>query len=115
MRSFFKENELISCEVMKVNQNIGKIDLQTRNYQRMGKLINGFMVKIDSNFIRRMKHHMIDFFQKQVKVIVGKNGYVWIFSAQKDADVELRAKMSLIRGALLCLLERKLPIFKQSI
>ena len=115
MRSLLKERELISCEVSKVNQNNGKIELQTRNYQRMGKLTNGFLVKINHNFIRRMKSHMIDFFEKTVKVIVGKNGYVWIFSPTKEVDFELRARMTLVRGAFLCLQDEKLSVFKQSV
>jgi len=42
------------------------------------------MVKIDSNFIRRMKNHIIDFFGNRhdfkIGTIIGTNGYIWIYS-----------------------------------
>jgi len=51
MRSFFKEGDLISAEVQNVGMQDGKISLQTRN--KNGKLYNGFLFKVDPNFIRR--------------------------------------------------------------
>ena len=51
MRSFFKENELISAEVQQVGSQDGKITLQMR--PKNGKLFNGFMFKVDANFVRR--------------------------------------------------------------
>lgn len=61
MRNFFKEGDIISAEVMQINSSDGRIQLQTRNL-KYGKLLNGFMIKTDSNYIRRMKNHMIEFF-----------------------------------------------------
>ena len=61
MRNFFKEGDIISAEVMQINSSDGRIQLQTRNV-KYGKLLNGFMIKTDSNYIRRMKNHMIEFF-----------------------------------------------------
>ena len=60
---------------MQVNSNDGRIMLQTRNL-KYGKLLNGFMVKTDSNFVRRMKNHIIEFnFRENViGSIIGTNG-----------------------------------------
>lgn len=52
MRNYFKEGDMISAEVQQVNSNDGKISLHTRN-QKYGKLINGYLLKADSNYIRR--------------------------------------------------------------
>jgi len=83
MRNFFKEGDIISAEVMQVNSSSGQIMLQTRNL-KYGKLLNGFMLKADSNFIRRMKNHIIDFMTDReefsIGSIIGTNGYVWIYS-----------------------------------
>ena len=64
-----------------MNSNDGKISLHTRNL-KYGKLVNGFLLKADSNFIRRMKNHMIEVAIGDVNVgcIIGTNGYVWIHS-----------------------------------
>jgi exosome complex component RRP4 len=66
---------------MQVNSNDGRIMLQTRNL-KYGKLLNGFMVKTDSNFVRRMKNHIIEFNfgENVIGSIIGTNGYVWIHS-----------------------------------
>ena len=79
MRSFFKENELISAEVQQVGSQDGKITLQMR--PKNGKLHNGFMFKVDSNFVRRQKIHIHDLSEygaPGVSVIIGMNGYIWI-------------------------------------
>ena len=84
MRLFFKEGDIISAEVMQVNSSDGKISLQTRNL-KYGKLSNGFLMKIDSNFVRRMKNHMIEVNiernnRKYISgLIVGTNGYIWVY------------------------------------
>ena len=82
MRGFFKEGDIVSGEVMQVNSSDGRIQIQTRNL-KYGKLLNGFLLKLDSNFIRRMKNHIIEFFgdpQPVVGAIIGTNGYVWIYA-----------------------------------
>lgn len=83
MRKFFKEGDIISAEIMQVSSQDGRVLLQTRNL-KYGKLLNGFMVKVDSNFVRRMKNHIIDFFSDRfdfkIGAIIGTNGYIWIYS-----------------------------------
>ena len=133
MRQFFKEGDVISAEVMQVSSSDGRIMLQTRNL-KYGKLMNGFMVKTDSNFIRRMKNHILDFFSDrqafQIGCIIGTNGYVWIYSPtlnqlDKKAEVKIpeikpvcpeeRESMSLLRNVILALEREQLPIFKETI
>ena len=44
-------------------------------------------MKIDSNFVRRMKNHILEFnFNADIVVgaIVGTNGYIWIYSPTKE-------------------------------
>jgi len=82
MRTFFKENDIVSGEVQSINMFDGKINMQTRN-QKYGKLMNGFLLKVDHNFIRRMKNHILEFFTDQnlpVGCIIGTNGYIWIYA-----------------------------------
>lgn len=85
MRNYFKEGDMISAEVMQVNSNDGKISLQARNL-KYGKLLNGFVLKLDSNFIRRMRNHIMYFFEDStpIGVIIGTNGYVWIYSPTQN-------------------------------
>ena len=120
MRGFFKEGDIVSGEVMQVNSSDGRIQIQTRNL-KYGKLLNGFLLKLDSNFIRRMKNHIIEFFGESkpvVGAIVGTNGYVWIYAPTpnqqaKKEDVKIpviqkvgkeqRELMAVLRNAMLCL------------
>jgi len=79
MRSFFKENDLISAEVQQVGSQDGKITLQMR--PKNGKLFNGFMFRVDANFVRRQKLHMHDLTEygaPGVSIIIGMNGYIWV-------------------------------------
>ena len=85
IRSFFKESDIISAEVQQVNSNDGKIQIQTRSL-KYGKLLNGFLLKIDSNNVRRMKNHILEFQFGVVIIgaIIGTNGYIWIYSPTAD-------------------------------
>lgn len=125
MRQFFKEGDIISAEVMQVNSADGKISLQTRN-QKYGRLANGFLLKADSNFIRRMKNHIVEFEHADKKhttgLIIGTNGYLWVYSADvKERQVaasisaEAREAMAQVRNAVLCLQNAQLPIFRDTI
>lgn len=131
MRQFFKEGDIISAEVMQVNSNDGRIMLQTRNL-KYGKLLNGFMVKTDSNFVRRMKNHIIEFNfgGNTIGSIIGTNGYIWIHSPTsnqlnkaeavkvpvlKSVNAETREAMAVLRNVVLCLEREQLPIFRETI
>lgn len=135
MRNFFKEGDIISAEVMQINSSDGRIQLQTRNL-KYGKLLNGFMVKTDSNYVRRMKNHILEFFQERkefsIGCIIGTNGYIWIYSPNtnqlkvnknndpvqaviKSVSMEKRECMAILRNVIACLQRDQLPIFKDTI
>ena len=92
------------------------------------------MTKNDSNYIRRMKNHMIDFFGEKhdfkIGTIIGTNGYIWIYSPTasqldksqiikvpsiKAVSRQERECMSLLRNSIICLQKEQLPIFKETI
>ena len=102
MREYFKENDIISAEVQSVNSHDNSILLQTRN-MKYGKLVNGFCMKVNHNLIKRMKNHYINVSEENVSVILGNNGYVWIYynpaSSKSDKDnKEADMIESLMRG-----------------
>eukprot|EP01105_Mastigella_eilhardi_P022105 TRINITY_DN5413_c0_g1_i2.p1 TRINITY_DN5413_c0_g1~~TRINITY_DN5413_c0_g1_i2.p1 ORF type:complete len:249 (-),score=65.28 TRINITY_DN5413_c0_g1_i2:73-819(-) len=76
MRSFYKENDLISAEVHSFFQD-GSMSLHTRS-QRYGKLLNGIFTRVPSALVKRCKSH-IHAFDFGVTVVFGNNGYVWIY------------------------------------
>ena len=116
MHNLFKEGDIISAEVMQVNSQDGKISLQTRN-AKYGKLANGFLLKIDSNFVRRMKQHImtLETPQGSVRLILGTNGYLWIQSETQLVSAQTRMAMAVIRNSIVSLQSAKLPIFKETI
>ncbi|CDW78954.1 exosome complex exonuclease rrp4 [Stylonychia lemnae] len=128
MRNYFKENDIISGEVQSINTHDGKINMQTRNL-KYGKLINGFLIKVDHNYIRRMKSHILEFFQEDwqpIACIIGTNGYIWIYTPDKltqntqQSEVkviskETRVKMAVLRNSIIILEKVQLPIFKDTI
>jgi len=88
MREFFIEGDIISAEIQNIGSFDGKIAIQTRN-QKYGKVKNGFLLKVDSNYIRRMKNHILEFFaEPAIGCILGTNGYVWIYSYGVLGDAE---------------------------
>jgi len=40
--------------------------------------MNGTLVQVQPHLIRRMKHHFV-IFKENVKLIIGTNGYLWIY------------------------------------
>lgn len=73
-----------------------------------------------------MKNHIVEFEHADKKhttaLIIGTNGYVWIYSADvKERQVaasisaEAREAMAQVRNAVLCLQNAQLPIFKDTI
>ena len=40
--------------------------------------MNGVLVQVQPHLIRRMKHHFVTF-KDNVKLIIGTNGYIWIY------------------------------------
>ncbi|CAI2375910.1 unnamed protein product [Moneuplotes crassus] len=92
MREYFKENDIISAEVQSLNSHDSSIFLQTRN-MKYGKIKNGFYLKVNHNLIKRMKNHYLNVSVKNVSVILGNNGYIWIYynpaASKKVAEVDM--------------------------
>ena len=140
MREYFKENDIISAEVQLMNSHDNSILLQTRN-MKYGKLVNGFLLKVDHNLIRRMKNHYLNLSEENVSVILGNNGYIWIYynpaSSKSENDMleslmlgeqhvlnlqqaveiprSVKIGMAKIRNWIVILDSLKLPIFEYSI
>ena len=86
MREHFGEGDLIVAEIQQVGSFDGRIQVQTRN-QKYGLLENGVFVKVDSNHIRRMKHHILEFFADPcIGCIIGTNGYIWIEAPRRKVE-----------------------------
>lgn len=126
MRTFFREGDLISAEVQNVGMQDGKITLQTR--QKNGKLYNGFLFKVDPNFIRRQKIHIHDLSDlvPGISLIIGTNGYLFVQPADqlavlpllqtvKPVSADLRENMSFVRNVVVALEKARVPIFRETI
>lgn len=83
MRSILKEGDLLNCEVQSTFSD-GSASLHTRSL-KYGKLRNGMFVKVNSSLIVRTKNHMHDM-PGGVSVILGVNGYCWIFKTKIKAE-----------------------------
>lgn len=77
MRDFYSEGELLSGEVQSLSSYDNVANLHTRNF-KYGKLVNGVLVQVPPHLVRRMKHHFVGF-EGNVKLIIGTNGYLWIY------------------------------------
>ena len=89
-------------------------------------MVNGFLLEVDSNFVRRGKNHILDFADYGgVSCILGTNGYIWIqpstqlglaaSSNVKTVSEELRLRMSALRNAIVALEKAQIPIFRDTI
>lgn len=74
MRKYFDINDLVVCEVQKVNKS-GSTALHTRN-DRYGKLTNGVLICVSPDRLEPMKSRFIT--KDTVEVIGGCNGWIWI-------------------------------------
>lgn len=75
MRNFFDVNDLVVCEVQKVGRS-GSAALHTRN-EKYRKLENGMLIVSEPFLIEAMKSRFVE--KDDVGVIVGCNGFVWIY------------------------------------
>ena len=104
MRTYFKENDVIVAEVQQVNHT-GVVNLQTRN-SRYGKLENGILVKVQPNLVMTCASHFLEL--NDTKVILGKNGFIWIEGVNYPVQ-------SLLFNILKALNSQNLPISDSSI
>lgn len=95
MREFFDINDLIVCEVQKVNKS-GSAALHTRN-EKYRKLCYGILVSVLHFLVEPLKTRFLS--KNNLEVIVGCNGYVWVGSQKKDASslAEVSSVVSRIR------------------
>jgi len=133
MREFFDENDLVSAEVLKVNES-GEVALQTRS-ARYGKLQNGVLAQVSPVYVRRQAQHLVTLPQIGVMVMLGNNGWVWVCAPPKVAgsgrqetinfsqmDVryelvgqEMRARICRVRNAILALAAHGFEVSSESI
>lgn len=88
MRSILKEGDLLNCEVQSTFSD-GSASLHTRSL-KYGKLRNGMFVKVNSSLIVRTKNHMHEL-PGSVSVILGVNGYCWIFKTKSASSSDSNA------------------------
>ncbi|KAH3662126.1 hypothetical protein OGAPHI_006307 [Ogataea philodendri] len=83
MRSFLKEGDLLNAEVQSLFSD-GSASLHTRSL-KYGKLRNGVFVRVPANLIVRAKNHSHNL-PGNVSVILGVNGYCWIYKSSSAAS-----------------------------
>ncbi|MCO5555850.1 hypothetical protein L7F22_009395 [Adiantum nelumboides] len=76
MRNYFKEGDLLVCEVQSLFHD-GSTSLHTRSLN-YGKLRNGQMVIVNPCLIRRLKSHFVRLEELGLEIIIGLNGVLWI-------------------------------------
>ena len=87
MRRYLQEGDLISAEVQQIYQD-GALSLHTRSL-KYGKLAQGTLLQVPPNMVKRRKIHFHKF-PFGVSVILGNNGFVWIYvnaSSEEEENV----------------------------
>lgn len=83
MRTFFKEEDLLSAEVHSVHAD-GSLSLHARSL-KYGRLVNGLHCTVPCSLMRRLQQH----FQSLpcgVDCLLGMNGYIWITATLPLSD-----------------------------
>ncbi|KAL6121932.1 hypothetical protein NUSPORA_01088 [Nucleospora cyclopteri] len=88
MRNIFKLNDLIVCEVQKINKS-GSASLHTRS-EKYGKLKDGILIKILPNNFTEMNSRFVR--DKQLLIICGVNGFIWISTTENYAAIPVIKK-----------------------
>jgi len=114
MRTFFQENDLISAEVQKLNQD-GGINLHTRN-DKYGKLSQGQFVRVPALSIKRCKQHFHSL-ECGVNVILGNNGHVWVTPTADDKapTVDDREKVARVANCIIALAKAHVAIYRETV
>ncbi|KAJ3440045.1 exosome complex component rrp4 [Anaeramoeba flamelloides] len=87
MRNFYKEDELISAEIQKINYETFKISLHTRSF-KYGKLSDGQFVTVPPMLIKRSKSHYL-VLPNGVLLILGCNGFIWL-SIPEESELKIK-------------------------
>lgn len=82
MSRFFDVDDLLVCEVQKVNKS-GSAALHTRN-DKYGKLSNGVFVAVPHILLCPLKARFLKF--DGIEIIAGCNGYLWIQASEDSAE-----------------------------
>lgn len=136
MRSFFVENDLISCEVQQFFSD-GSMALYTRSL-KYGKLEGGQFLVVPHALIKRSKSHF-HHLPCGVTVVLGNNGYIWIEptrakhveasdsiiphidtsatwdDSSKDISLQTREKICRVRNSILALAKCRILIYRESV
>jgi len=139
MRQLFKENDLVSAEVSSFHQHGGGVSIHTRS-MRYGKLLNGVLVSVPANLIKRTKQHFVNL-PCGVHAVFGLNGFVWLtvtrqeseeddiersrnteqmdienkIHGERDIDSKTRVKIARVRNCIKILVSGKRMIHEQSV
>lgn len=93
MCKFFDVNDLIVCEIQKVNKN-GSAALHTRN-DKYGRLSDGVLCCIRPDLIKPMKTRFITI--KNINIIWGTNGFIWLScKSQEREDFDRISKIKML-------------------
>ncbi|KAM0688397.1 Exosome complex component rrp4 [Conglomerata obtusa] len=84
MREYFGLNDLLVCEIQKVN--INNVALQMRS-EKCRKLCNGIIVCLPAMLVKRFKSQFIQI--KDVDLIVGLNGICWIGNENRNDNTRI--------------------------
>lgn len=82
MSSYFDIDDVLVCEVQKVNKN-GGAALHTRS-DKYGKLQNGVLVCVPPSHITPMKSRFL--LKDTIEVVCGCNGFIWISSKEHSCE-----------------------------
>lgn len=80
MRTFFKEGDLLVCEVQSLFHD-GSMSLHTRSLN-YGKLRNGQLAVVNPCLIRRLKSHFVRMEHLGLEIVIGLNGVIWVSMLQ---------------------------------
>ena len=131
MRDYFREGDLISCEIQKLMES-GEAVLHMRS-NKYSALQNGQLVQIDSSLIKRQASHVFNILNDSVYLVIGNNGWIWIGAPAKKTghiqsinftqvvntyrcvDEETRLRIVAVRNALIGLSTHLIEVTSESI
>ncbi|KAK7895647.1 hypothetical protein WMY93_020972 [Mugilogobius chulae] len=123
MREYLQEGDLISAEVQSVFSD-GALSLHTRSL-KYGKLGQGVLVQLSPSLIKRQKTHFHNL-PCGASIILGNNGFVWLYPLQHNRKRKLEAftppisladreVISRLRNCLLALTAHKVLLYDTSV
>lgn len=112
MSKFFDINDIIVCEVQKVNKN-GSAALHTRN-DRYGRLNNGVLIIVSPDLLIPTKSRFLT--KGPIEIISGCNGYIWIgIKEDNNHSIEIFKYVAKIRSKISELFDKNYMIDLENI